>query len=89
MPQTATFFGGSGLNPWPCGGSVPGVSIPYKEATQVQIQEKQSAGWRNADGTVVPPHTLYRYVDESGKGGCWYASIENARRSWDRRKAAA
>jgi hypothetical protein len=48
------------------------------------LQTKQSAGWRNDDGSLVAPHTLYRYVDENGRGGCWYAKIENARRSWFR-----
>ena len=51
------------------------------------LQTKVSPGWTMDDGRVVPPHTLYRYVDENGKGGCWYAKIENARRSWDRARA--
>jgi hypothetical protein len=48
------------------------------------LQTKESKGWTNEDGNTVAPHTLYRYVDSNGKGGCWYAKIENARRSWDR-----
>lgn len=49
-----------------------------------QLQTKESAGWVNDDGTVIAPHTLYRFVDENGRGGCWYAKIENAERSWKR-----
>lgn len=51
------------------------------------LQTKESAGWVTDDGRIIPPHTLYRFVDESGKGGCWYTKIENAERSWERSHA--
>ena len=53
-----------------------------------KLQVKSADGYVTDDGQIVPPHNLYRYVDENGKGGCWYASPENAEKSWQRRVAS-
>jgi hypothetical protein len=45
---------------------------------------KEAPGYVTDDGQQIPIHTLYRFVDENGKGGCWYSKIEQAGRSWDR-----
>lgn len=36
----------------------------------------------SGDGKPSQAHTLYRYVDEDGKGGCWYRDLEHAEKSW-------
>jgi hypothetical protein len=60
----------------------------YSKYMERTLQIKQVAGGIDhyGDGTgVAAPYELYRFVDENGNGGCWYAKIENAERSWERR----
>jgi hypothetical protein len=52
------------------------------------LQTKQTSGGVDYYGPgtgYVAPETLYRYVDQSGRGGCWYSTIERAERSWQLR----
>jgi uncharacterized protein YqjF (DUF2071 family) len=49
------------------------------------LEVKQGSEWTNDLGQTFPAAPLYRYVDENGKGGCWYSTIEHAERSWQRR----
>jgi hypothetical protein len=55
---------------------------------QGTLKVKRAPGYTTDDGTVVPEHDLYRFVDDAGKGGCWYSKVENAQKSWDRAHAA-
>jgi hypothetical protein len=49
------------------------------------LQTKVAKSYTLEDGRLIPPHTLYRFVDRNGNGGCWYAKLENALKSWERR----
>jgi hypothetical protein len=48
------------------------------------LQTKQGTEWTNDAGQTFPAQTLYRFVDENGKGGCWYGTLERAEMSWTR-----
>lgn len=48
------------------------------------LQTKTGMSYRTDEGVFIPEHTLYRYVDENGKGFCWYANINKAADSWNR-----
>jgi hypothetical protein len=51
------------------------------------LQTKTAPGYTTDEGVAIPEHTLYRFVDENGKGGCWYSKIESAEKSWARSHA--
>lgn len=53
------------------------------------LNTKQAQGYTTDDGQTIPGHTLYRFVDENGEGGCWYSSLERAETSWTRWIAGA
>lgn len=36
----------------------------------------------SGDGHPSEAHTLYRFVDADGKGGCWYRDLDRAEKSW-------
>lgn len=48
----------------------------------------QAAGYTTEAGQQIPPHALYRYVDQDGKGGPRYATLEMAEKSWQRKHPA-
>lgn len=48
------------------------------------LNTKQGSEWTNDEGQTFPAQTLYRFEDENGEGGCWYASLEAAGKSWER-----
>ena len=55
------------------------------ETASKTLQTKTAPGYVTDDGQTIPVHALYRFVDEHGKGGCWYSTIEKAEQSWARR----
>lgn len=48
------------------------------------LRSKNAPGYTTDEGQVIPVHTLYRFEDADGKGGCWYSTLDRARTSWDR-----
>jgi len=52
--------------------------------TTGKLETKRSPGWTNADGSKVPPHTLYRYTGPTNPNGVWYSTPEAALKSYER-----
>jgi hypothetical protein len=53
------------------------------------LNTKQAPGYTDDAGNEWPEHTLYRFTDENGQGGCWFGSLERAETSWQRWSAEA
>ena len=61
----------------------------YYLAMTKTLNTKTAPAYTTDEGVSIPPHTLYRYTDEDGKGGCWYSKLEQAETSWQRWIASA
>jgi hypothetical protein len=53
------------------------------------LNTKQAPGYTDDEGNVWPEHTLCRFTDENGEGGCWFESLKRAETSWERWIAGA
>ncbi len=62
-------------------------------ATQTKTLQTKTVGPYTAEGMIAgpadtistPAYDVFRFVDENGKGGCWYSTLEKAETSWNRR----